>query len=236
MAFKLKDGLFRVQCKHTGCPFKSEFKVSQNIMGLAEADVEREAKKIAHDMALIKHDAIFGRQHSLTKPVIRKVGGSYVSVGGRTSSPIPGQDGFMIQRKFAKGEVILKRGEDATTICRVIKGAAYPEGNEAFQYAPGDTFGVAGLLMGQSRMVNVLASKANTVVAFYDLRELNASDPQKARELFNGALQDVFHVLTVMEHKISRLSAASKRDKKKIASLQSQLADRGPSRSGGKKK
>ena len=223
MAYKLKDGVFKVGCKAAGCPFASEFKVTQNIMGLTETDVQREAQKIAHDMAQIKHDAIYGRQHSLTKPVIRKVRGSYVSIGGKGSSEAGRQNEAVVERRFDKGEIIVKKGGTASTICQIVKGSACPTGNERFVYSPGDTFGVAALLTGHTRMVDIVAAKANTVVAFYNLRELNAKDPQRARDLYNAALQDVFHVLTMMEQKIAKLQSTETRQKKRITDLEATL-------------
>ena len=232
MAFKLKDGTFQVKCKQYGCPFKSEFKVTQNIMGVTEADVERESKKIAHDMALIKHDAIYGRQHSLKTPLIRKVRGSYVPVGARSAPTVDRQDEAVRRQTFDRGDVIVRKGDAATTVCKVIKGAAYPEGNRSFLYSPGDSFGVAALVAGQTRMANIIAEEPGTVVAFCNLRELSGSDPRAARQLYESAMQDVFRVFTAMQKRISGLEKKTEKGKEQIQALEAEVAGRG----GGSKK
>lgn len=81
MAYKLKDGVFAVRCRHEGCPFNSRLAIDQNLMGMTEQDVEIEAKKIARDMARNKHDAVYGKSHTLEKPDIHRVSGVYQPFG-----------------------------------------------------------------------------------------------------------------------------------------------------------
>ena len=81
MPYKLKNGIYVVRCRYPRCTFHSQFEVKQNIMGMTQKDVEIEAKRIARDMALIKHDAIHAARHSLRNPEIRKVSGSYELIG-----------------------------------------------------------------------------------------------------------------------------------------------------------
>jgi len=41
MPYKLKNGVYKVRCRHPGCSFNSEIKIEQKIMGMTEKDVER---------------------------------------------------------------------------------------------------------------------------------------------------------------------------------------------------
>jgi hypothetical protein len=81
MAFRLKNGVFAVRCRHAGCPFNTQIKIESNLMGATEKDVELEAMKIARDMATTKHDAVYGTNHYLDNPAIHKVGGTYERFG-----------------------------------------------------------------------------------------------------------------------------------------------------------
>jgi RNA processing factor Prp31 len=41
------------------------------------------------------------------------------------------------------------------------------------------------------------------------MRELSKTDPNKARELYNEAMEDIFHVLAYLEKKIAKLKAGA---------------------------
>ena len=231
MAFKLKKGIFKVTCKHSGCPFSYEVSVTQNIMGVTEDDVLTEAIKIARDIAKIKHDSIHGRTHELTSPVIKKVSGVYESIGAPKSS-IVNQDEAIKYKEYKKGEKILQKGEIAATICEIVKGTAYVDTNSSKYYNVGDSFGAAALLVNQTRTADVIAGEDNTSVAFYNLKELNKKDPRKAKELYTEAMEDVFKILTDLEQLISELeenlektSMISENRKERIKELESQLID-----------
>ena len=58
MAYRLKDGVYSVRCRHPGCNFDTQIKVETNLVGVTEKDVEQEAMKIARDMANTKHHAL----------------------------------------------------------------------------------------------------------------------------------------------------------------------------------
>jgi hypothetical protein len=78
MAYKLKNGVFSVRCRHPGCPFNTQIKIETSLMGTTELDVELEAKKLARNMATTKHDSVYGTNHYLVeKPDIHKVSGIY---------------------------------------------------------------------------------------------------------------------------------------------------------------
>jgi uncharacterized small protein (DUF1192 family) len=219
MAYVLRDGLFQVKCRQTGCPFKSEFKITQTIMGETDRDCEIEATKIAQNMAAIKHDAIYGRTHMLHDPIVRKVGGAYVGFGGdraqgstarQQAAPsfepgLPHPPGAVAVRQYAKGDVILRKGDRATTVCEVLKGSAYPEQTTAIRYLEGNSFGAAGLLSNQARTGSVLAEIDGTVIAFYNIQELTKSNPAKARELYNEVMEDTLHVIAYLDTRVDEL-------------------------------
>ncbi len=81
MAYKLKNGVFSVRCRYKGCPFHTQIPIEQNLMGMAEQDVELEAKKLIKDMATTKHDAVYGNTHGLHNPDIHRISGSYQPIG-----------------------------------------------------------------------------------------------------------------------------------------------------------
>lgn len=211
MAFVLRDGLFQVKCRRPGCPFRSEFKIPQTIAGETERDCEMEAMKIAQNMGVIKHDATYGRTHTLTDALIRKVKGAYVAygaTGGHESAPgdgLPHPPGSVAVRAYARGDVIVRKGERATTVCEVLAGSAHPEHTDAIRYTPGRSFGAAGLLSNQARTGSVLADEDRTIIAFYNIQELSKTNPPKARELYNEIMEDTLHVVSWLDGRVQEL-------------------------------
>lgn len=216
MAYKLKKGVFKIQCKHPGCPFDVEIDIKQNLMGITEEDVENEARKIAKDMARIKHEAIHGTKHPLTNPTIKKVTAIYEAVGVKTPV-LTTQNEAVSYKEYKKDEKILRKGDIATTICEVVKGYAYADKNRAHIYREGDSFGAAALLINQTRTADIIAGEDGTVIAFYNLKELSNKDPRKAKEIYNEAMEDIFNIIAEMERLIETLE--SDLEKEKIVSL-----------------
>ena len=206
MGFKLKKAVFKVDCKHPGCPFDTEFIITQNIMGVTEEDVENEAKKLCLGMARIKHDAVYGTKHQLTNPTVKKLSALYEAIGSKGSAII-NQVEAVKYRDYKKGEIILKKGDIATTICEVVKGHAYVEKNPNHKYKAGDSFGAAALLVNQTRTTDIIAGEDGTTIAFYNLQELNKKDPRKAKELYTEAMEDIFNIIREMELIIDKLES-----------------------------
>ena len=209
MPYKLKNGIYAVRCRYPRCSFHSQFEIKQNIMGMTEQDVEIEAKRIARDMALIKHDAIHATRHTLRNPEIRKVSGSYELIGptprsDAAGSHATGTDEDVHYEEYRRGEVILKKGDDATSVCEVVRGSAYPERNRSHRYRAGDSFGAAALLNKHRRTCNVVAGSDGTKVAFYNLIGLSKNNPKKAREMFSAVMEDTFKVIQELEKSIER--------------------------------
>jgi hypothetical protein len=204
MPYRLNKGVYAVRCRHPHCPFNTRLEIDQNIMGMTESDVENEAMNMARGMAMIKHDSLRAlRQHSLTKPEIRKVAGYYEMIGVGPVSPAEAR-GQVVYRDFSKGEVIVRKGEEADTICEVVRGMAYPQNNKEHRYGAGDCFGAAALLAHQSRMMNIVSGSDRTRVAFYSFVEVSRRDPRKARVLYNRVLQDTFRVIRELEQTTAR--------------------------------
>jgi CRP-like cAMP-binding protein len=215
MALRLKEVVFRVRCRETGCPFVSDFSVKENIMGATQEDVDSEALKIARDQAMTKHDAIYGRKHAMLNPETHKVAGTYETLGpvspaARTAPAIRAEP--LQTRRFDRGERIVSKGEHATTVCEVIRGSATNEARPGIVYRPGSTFGAAALFEHKKRMASIVAAEDDTLIGFYDMRELTKTDSAKARELYNEAMEDIFHVLAYLEDYSASLE-------KKIAKL-----------------
>jgi hypothetical protein len=217
MPYKLKNGIYAVRCRYPRCTFHSQFEIKQNIMGMTEQDVEIEAKRIARDMALIKHDAIHATRHTLRNPEIRKVSGSYELIGpaprhggAGSSDALARQDVYY--KEYQRDEVILRKGDDATSVCEVVQGSAYPERNRSHRYRAGDCFGAAALLMKRRRTCDVVAGNDGTKVAFYNLIELSKSNPKKARELFSAVMEDTFKVIQGLERSIDRTQKKIERE------------------------
>lgn len=226
MSFRLKDAVFKVRCREPGCPFNNDFSVKENIMGATEADVDSEAMKIARNMGFIKHDALYGRKHQLVNPEVTKIESRYDRIGTTPYAPQSAPPAFGQQthqapsvptRTYRRGDVIIRRGESATTVCEVIRGAALNEKLPDLAYTVGSTFGAASIFKRKKRMVDIVAGEDGTTIAFYDLRELAKSNPAKARELYDGSMEDIFHILSYLEgysasleKQVSRLQAARK--------------------------
>jgi CRP-like cAMP-binding protein len=228
MSFRLKDSVFKVRCREPGCPFNNDFTVKENIMGATEADVDTEALKIARNMGFIKHDALYGRKHQLVNPEVYKVDARYERIGPVTAAPPPppafGQQSSLTPsvptRTYRRGEIIIKRGESAATVCEVIRGIAQNEKLPGLSYKPGATFGAASIFKQKKRMVDIVAGEDGTTIAFYNLRELVRTNPAKARQLYDESMEDVFHILSYLEgyaasleKQVSKLRAARKAPK-----------------------
>ncbi len=229
MAYKLSKGKYRVTCKYPGCTFDHEFTLTQTIMGMTEEDVESEAKKFARDMARVKHDAIHGAKHTLTNPTVRKISGVYEAVGAQ-SSVLKRQSDAVRYQEYKKGDKILNKGDLATTVCEVVKGSAGVDRANAQPYKPGESFGAAALLVNQVRTADVIALEDNTMIAFYNLKELSKKDPRKAKELYSEAMEDMFSVIQTLETTVSDLEnelektkIASENRKARVAELEEQL-------------
>ncbi len=229
MAYQLVKGIFRVKCNHPDCPFDAQLKVNRKIMGVTQEDVEEEVLKFVRDMALVRHDSIYGTKHTLARPDIRKLAGAYEEVGGRRSALRPQPQAVMYQ-EYHRGDRILVKGDAASTVCEVMQGAAYPERNPGYRYGPGDSFGAAGLLADKSRTANIVAAEDGTRVAFYDLIELRRQDPHKASELYTKAMEDIFDVVESLEKlvgklekKLEREEIASSNAKERIKALEKEL-------------
>ena len=102
-------------------------------------------------------------------------------------------------RRYDKGDRIIAKGERATTVCEVVRGSARNARRPSLVYRPGATFGAAGLFENKRRMADIVAAENGTIIAFYDMRELWTSDREKAKELSNEAMEDIFRVLSWLE-------------------------------------
>jgi CRP-like cAMP-binding protein len=203
MPYRLKNGIFLVRCRYPGCPFNTQVTIEQKIMGMTEKDVEQESKNLAKDIGRTKHDAMFGMKHALRNPDVRKVSGFYELVGGSMLAAESKNRESVVQ-DFDEGEIILQRGEQATTICEVVRGSAYPEHNPAHRYGPGDCFGASALLANHNRTCDVIAGKNGTRIAFHNLIGLSRRDPKKATKLFQSVMEDTLAVIQDLEQSIVR--------------------------------
>ncbi len=204
MPYRLKDGVYSIKCRHPQCPFNTRFEINQIIMGVNEQDVECEAMKIARDMAFIKHNEIYGTKHKLKNPQIRKISGNYVFIG-TNQQQMEDERGAVSYRKFEKNELILKKGDDAATICQVVSGYAFPRRNKAHRYKVGYCFGIAGLLDKQNRTADIIAGTDNTKIGFHNIIKLSKINPKKARQLYNMSMEDIFEVIKDLEKTIEKL-------------------------------
>jgi hypothetical protein len=200
MPYQLKNGVFLVRCRYPGCPFSTQITTEQRIMAMTEEDVEREAKNLCKDIAMTKHDAIYGTKHTLRNPEVRRVSGTYQLIGqpdSQEEKPEP-----VYYRDFDKGEVILNEGEPATTLCEVVRGSAFAERNMGHRYGIGACFGASALLANHSRTCNVLAGSNGTRIAFYNLIALSKKNPKKASRLFQDVMDDTLRVIQDLESSI----------------------------------
>jgi hypothetical protein len=203
MPYRLNKGVFEVRCRHSGCTFNAQLEIKENLQGMTESDVQTEAWKMAKDMAHIKHDSLhIGRQHPLENPEIRMTSGSIQLTGAGPVHASSQERTEMLVREFMKGDVILKKGDSATAVCEVLKGAAYPVHNKQHRYKVGDCFGVAALLPKRSRMTDVVAGEDRTKIGFYLLADLSRKDPKKASLLLNRVIEDTLDVIGDLEESL----------------------------------
>ncbi len=201
MPYRLNKGVFEIRCRHNQCPFNAQLEIKENIMGMTETDVQTEAWKMAKDMAHIKHDSLhIGRGHPLENPEIRMISGSIQLTGaGPVNVPAGDRMEQLYVKEFMKGDVILKKGDNASAVCEVLKGAAYPTRNKHHRYKVGDCFGVAALLPKRARMTDVVAGEDKTRIGFYLLSDLNKKDPRKASQVLNRVIEDTLDVIGELE-------------------------------------
>jgi len=122
-------------------------------------------------------------------------------------------------RSFRRGDIIVRRREDAAVACEVIRGSAYNVGHPDVRYKTGSVFGTAALFSQRSRPVDIVAGEDGTEVAFHNVKELTKTNPAKSRELYDNALQDIFNMLVHFGDYSASLE-------KKIEKLQSQKGAR----------
>ncbi len=194
MPYRLNKGVFMVRCRHPGCTFNVHMDIVDTIMGMTESDVEQEARKTARDMAHVRHDSLHGRSHQMHNPEIRMTSGAILLTG---AGPVLGSEYRPSSqvREYDKGDLIIREGEAATTVCEVLKGAAVPVKNDAHRYNRGDCFGVSSLLPRHRRLTDVVAAADRTTIAFYDLTELRKTDPGKAGKLFATLMEDTLRLV-----------------------------------------
>ncbi len=222
MSFRLKEIVFQAKCTEPGCPFNVDFAVKENIMGATEADIDSEAWKIARNLAFIKHDSLYGRKHALSRPEIHKVSAKYEQIGPEMIDALT-PPATPPTRGFKKGEWIIRKGESATTVCEVVHGSAVNERRPEIVYEAGSTFGVAALFQQKSRLADIVAGEDNTVIGFYSMRELAKTNPVKAREMYNAAMEDIFNVITHLEECNASLE-------KQVARLKAEKQKKGQSK------
>ena len=232
MSFRLKEATFKVRCREPGCVFVSDFAVKENIMGATEMDVDSEALKIARNMGYNKHDAMLGRKHALTNPEIFKISSSYERIGPTPTyatlapaapvtppgpPPAPAPVPFAPTRTYKRGEIIIRKGESAVTVCEVLLGSAVNEKLPGLNYRAGSSFGAAAIFRQKNRMVDIVAGEDGTSIAFYNIRELSKSNPAKARQLYDEAMEDIFYIIqylesysTSLEKQVKKLQATKK--------------------------
>jgi len=204
MPYRLFKGIYAVRCRQPHCPFNDQIKIEQDISGVTEEDVRSEALKTARDQATIKHDSIYWRRHSLENPEVRMVSGQIRRIG-RDAPVEVGIKGGVVVRRFGKGEVILKKGDAAGTVCEILEGSAYPRANRSHRYSAGDCFGVAALVPNHTRMSDVIANVDDTVVAFYDLVDLRQTEPGRATRIVARIMEDTLQVVDELGRAVDRL-------------------------------
>jgi CRP-like cAMP-binding protein len=129
-------------------------------------------------------------------------------------------------RKYAAGEVILRKGDRATTVCEVLEGSAHPEHTTAIRYTQGQSFGSAGLISNQERTGSVIAEQDGAIIAFYNMQELSKINPAKARELYNEVMEDTLHVIAFLDARVDELE-------EQVAELKAKAAKAPAKASGG---
>jgi len=203
MSFRLKEAVYKVRCREPGCTFFSEFAIKENLMGVTESDVDTEAIRIAKNMAFIKHDALLGRKHQLANPEVFKITGTYERIGGMTESSVFSPNQSVTPKAappaFQRGDVILKKQEDSALIIEVVHGSAENLGHPGLRYRPGAMAASAAVFHQRSRPADIVAAEDNTVVTFHDVKELTRTNPARARELFDRAMEDVFRLMMHLE-------------------------------------
>ena len=209
MPYRLVKGIYAVRCRHAQCPFHDQMKIEQNIAGVTEEDVRAEAMKMARDQATVKHDSIYGRRHGLEAPEVRMVSGMIQKLGMSTPPDEGGQKGVVV-RRFGKGEVILRKGEAASTVREILEGSAYPLTNKSHRYTAGDCFGVAALVPNKTRLSDVIALNDGTTVAFYDLGDLRQNEPGRASRVVSRIMEDTLRVVDELGKAVGRLRKGNK--------------------------
>jgi hypothetical protein len=214
MPYRLYKGVFSVRCRQPKCPYNDQIKIDQDIVGVTEEDVRVEAFKMARDHATMKHDSVFGRRtHGLESPEIRMVSGAIQKLGGASLAGTADHKGISV-RTFGKGEVILRKGETAGTVCEILEGGAYPLANKSHRYGVGDCFGVAALVPHHTRLSDVIAQADGTSVAFYDLNDLRQNEPGRASRVVSRIMEDTLQVVDELGKTVDRL----RKGRHKIAS------------------
>ena len=199
MLYQMRDGMYQVRCRYPGCAFTTRLVLKEPILGESERELELKAENAARNLAQLKHDGLHGPWHVLRNPEVRRLAGAKTPVSTEAGS---GERADI--REYRAGEVILRRGEDAATVCEVVQGTAFPDRNPGHLYSAGDCFGAAALLANQSRTCNVVAGEGGARVAFHRLAELSRREPARAAGLYRAVMSDTLRVIQELERSLDR--------------------------------
>lgn len=193
MAYKLVKGEFLVKCNCDECSYSNKFEITDGFYGENENDALSAAGEQAKMLALLEHRKD-SPEHDFENMIVEKSSGIYEFVSFQKL--LHSEQGEGVKYKtYKKGDVVIASDEKFYGLCEVVKGSASICRAKVLTLKPGEVFGLSELCVNQVRSGDLVADEDETMIAFYNMRELFKTDLKKCLDLYHASVQNIFALI-----------------------------------------
>ena len=197
MAYKLVKGEFLVKCNCAECSYSNKFEITEGFYGETEEKVLQEAGELAKMLALAEHQKT-SPEHVLEDMSVEKSNGIYEFVSFQKLIHSEQNEGVKY-KTYKKGDVILSADENFYGICEVVNGYASIIRAKVVTFKAGEIFGMSELCVNQARNGDLVADEDETMIAFYNMKELFGTDLKKCLDLYHASSQNIFALIDCLK-------------------------------------
>lgn len=193
MAYKLVKGEFLIKCNCDECSYSNKFEITDGFYGETENDVLSAAGEQVRMTALLEHRKD-SPEHVLENMVVEKSSGIYEFIPFQKLLHSEQSEGVKY-KTYKKGDVVIANDELFYGLCEVVKGTASICRAKVLTLKPGEVFGLSELCVNQVRSGDLVADEDDTMIAFYNMRELFRTDLKKCLDLYHASVQNIFALI-----------------------------------------
>jgi CRP-like cAMP-binding protein len=193
MSYKLVKGEFLIKCNCDECSYSQRFEITDGFYGETENDALQVASEQAKMMAVLEHQKDFP-QHTIEDMSVEKSNGIYEFVLFKKLLHSE-QNESVKYKTYKKGDVILAGDENFYGLCEVVNGVASICRAKNLTFKPGDVFGLSQLCVNQIRNGDLIADEDETMIAFYNMKELFSTDLKKCLDLYHASFENIFALI-----------------------------------------